>query len=268
MTTDAGLAMEAAGPLLARDPVRNHLVLRLLEERAFHPSEGRYFMVMEGGRAVGLLFQSPLTMHAALTPPPNQHFESLIKEVGGAAPELPGVFATASAASRFAGGWAELMKTPVVPVEAQRLYRLDALQLPRAASGHLRPAHPVDLPTVLAWREGFRMETDGHPPPDEVIEQRINAGEVFLWDDGGPVAMATITGPVAGVCGLSLVYTPPEHRRRGYAAHCTAGASEKALIAGALTCVLFTQLNNPQSNAIYRRLGYMPVEEYLRYRFG
>ena len=96
MTTDAGLVMKAAGPLLARDPVRNHLVLRLLKERAFHPSEGRYFMVIDGGSAVGLLFQSPLTMHAALTPPPKEHFEALIKEVGAAAPELPGVFATAS----------------------------------------------------------------------------------------------------------------------------------------------------------------------------
>lgn len=38
--------------------------------------------------------------------------------------------------------------------------------------------------------------------------------------------------------------------------------------AGASQCVLYTQLSNPQSNAISRRLGYEPVVEQLRYRFG
>jgi predicted GNAT family acetyltransferase len=32
--------------------------------------------------------------------------------------------------------------------------------------------------------------------------------------------------------------------------------------------VLYTQLHNPQSNAIYRRLGYQPISEHLRYEFS
>jgi hypothetical protein len=30
----------------------------------------------------------------------------------------------------------------------------------------------------------------------------------------------------------------------------------------------YTQLSNPTSNAIYRAIGYEPVSEILRYRFG
>jgi hypothetical protein len=37
---------------------------------------------------------------------------------------------------------------------------------------------------------------------------------------------------------------------------------------GAERCVLYTQLTDPQSNAIYRRLGYQPVSEHLRDQFG
>ena len=33
-------------------------------------------------------------------------------------------------------------------------------------------------------------------------------------------------------------------------------------------CVLYTDLDNPTSNAIYQRLGYEPVDEALRYAFG
>jgi predicted GNAT family acetyltransferase len=66
---------------------------------------------------------------------------------------------------------------------------------------------------------------------------------------------------------IGLVYTPPEHRRRGFAAACTAGSTAAALDAGAETCVLYTQLTNPQSNAIYRRIGYRAVAEQIRYAF-
>jgi predicted GNAT family acetyltransferase len=33
-------------------------------------------------------------------------------------------------------------------------------------------------------------------------------------------------------------------------------------------CILYTQLANPTSNAIYRAIGYEPVSDVLRYRFG
>ena len=73
---------------------------------------------------------------------------------------------------------------------------------------------------------------------------------------------------LARVTRVGLVYTPPEHRRHGYAAACTAAVSQAALDAGAACCVLYTQLSNPQSNAIYRRLGYEPIQETVHYRFG
>jgi predicted GNAT family acetyltransferase len=72
---------------------------------------------------------------------------------------------------------------------------------------------------------------------------------------------------VAGVSRIGLVYTPPPQRRKGFAGACTAAVTEAALRAGAEQCVLFTQLANPQSNAIYRRLGYEAVAEQLRYSF-
>jgi predicted GNAT family acetyltransferase len=34
------------------------------------------------------------------------------------------------------------------------------------------------------------------------------------------------------------------------------------------TPILYTDLSNPTSNAIYQRLGYRPVGEITRYEFG
>jgi FR47-like protein len=57
------------------------------------------------------------------------------------------------------------------------------------------------------------------------------------------------------------VYTPPALRGHGYAAGVTAAVSQAALDAGVEEVVLYTDLANPVSNALYERLGYRAVED-------
>lgn len=64
------------------------------------------------------------------------------------------------------------------------------------------------------------------------------------------------------------MYTPPEHRRRGYGAAITAVLTASALEAGATEVVLFTDLANPTSNGVYRRIGFRAVSERLVLAFG
>ncbi|GIJ52045.1 hypothetical protein Val02_89310 [Virgisporangium aliadipatigenens] len=48
-------------------------------------------------------------------------------------------------------------------------------------------------------------------------------------------------------------------RGRGYASSAVAGVSQWALDSGAVALNLYTDLANPTSNAIYRRIGYRRV---------
>ena len=66
------------------------------------------------------------------------------------------------------------------------------------------------------------------------------------------------------------MYTPSEHRRRGYGAAVTAHATQAALDGGAAQVVLYTDLANPTSNAIYQSIGYIPDHnaEELRFVLG
>jgi predicted GNAT family acetyltransferase len=72
---------------------------------------------------------------------------------------------------------------------------------------------------------------------------------------------------VAAVVRVQAVYTPPEARRRGYAAALVAGVSQ-AVLADGHAPALYTDLGNPVSNSVYRRIGYDSVAEVVRYRFG
>jgi predicted GNAT family acetyltransferase len=92
---------------------------------------------------------------------------------------------------------------------------------------------------------------------------------LLLWDDedGAPVSLAGRTPPAAGVSRLAPVYTPPASRRRGYGEAVTASCTADALDRGAEHVVLFTDLANPTSNAIYQRIGYRPVSDRRVVRF-
>ena len=79
--------------------------------------------------------------------------------------------------------------------------------------------------------------------------------------------MAGRSRATAGMVRVGPVYTPPEHRARGYATAATFHASRAALDAGAREVVLFTDLANPTSNALYQRLGYLPLEDRLALLF-
>ena len=72
------------------------------------------------------------------------------------------------------------------------------------------------------------------------------------------VSMAGTQVPVGGVARVSLVYTPPEQRERGWAAACTAGVTSLQHERG-LTCMLYADAANLVSNGVYTRIGYRHV---------
>jgi predicted GNAT family acetyltransferase len=132
----------------------------------------------------------------------------------------------------------------------------------------LRIATSADFDLILEWLEGFKRDTNAIVAPPEAMHRRVEAGLISIWNDGKPVSMASVTTLLSHTVRVGPVYTPPEYRGRGYAASCVAAVSQAAFDAGASQCILYTQLSNPQSNAIYRRLGYEPIVELLRYQFG
>jgi predicted GNAT family acetyltransferase len=106
---------------------------------------------------------------------------------------------------------------------------------------------------------------DPAPPVDSRLRR---GGMLWLWHDGGPVSTAWTHPPVAGVVRISGVYTPPEHRGRGYPSACVAALSQRLLDGGAVACTLHTDLADPTSNRIYRAIGYRQVAEHGEWRFG
>lgn len=91
-----------------------------------------------------------------------------------------------------------------------------------------------------------------------------------FWEspDGTPVSMAGVNPMVAGVIQVDPVYTPAHLRGHGYAGAATVEVSRAALAAGATDVVLHANPANPTSNALYQRIGYLPITEWAVYDFA
>jgi GNAT superfamily N-acetyltransferase len=178
--------------------------------------------------------------------------------------QLPGINAAETAAMAFSAAWQRLTGADTQVRLRSRLYRLGELQSPAPApSGAARVAVAADAELLEAWFDAFSRELAGVAPPiPGAVADRIGYGGLTLWEkDGVPVSLAGRTRPADGTVRVGPVYTPPEHRRRGYGAVITAAVSRAALDEGATAVVLFTDLANPTSNSLYQRLGYRPVED-------
>ena len=79
--------------------------------------------------------------------------------------------------------------------------------------------------------------------------------------------MAYASPASGGVTRISGVWTPPGLRGRGYASGVVAALSIARLDAGD-ACMLYTDLANPTSNAIYTAMGYRRVGDSISIAFG
>lgn len=173
-------------------------------------------------------------------------------------------------AEAFATAWARLTRTSYRVQIRNRLYELRQVEPTPPTPGRLRLATLADLDLIAEWTFAFQTEAlhrGDRVEAHEVVRYKINDQDLYLWEDGQPVSMASQSRPTRnGIC-ISLVYTPPEQRRRGYATACVAGLSQLLLDPGRKFCVLFTDLANPTSNHIYQTIGYRPIADSTEYIF-
>ncbi|HEX7243709.1 MAG TPA: GNAT family N-acetyltransferase [Longimicrobiaceae bacterium] len=196
---------------------------------------------------------------------------AVVAELRTAGRPVPAVAAPDPLAEWFARLWTEAAGAPVRGVMRQRLHALTEVEPVPTVPGRMRRAAAGDVERVARWMAAFDAEALGEADPGAAREGargRIGAGEVYLWDDGEPRAMAARARPTRRTVAVNGVYTPPEQRGRGLATALVAELSRALLGEGFRSCVLFTDLANPTSNAVYARIGYRPVRDFAMLRFG
>lgn len=260
--------LQAAHAVLEANEVVNGLVLgialRLRDDPAV-ASSPFYLATVEdenGLALVGLKTTLKLLLYAP-HPPADQALRLVAADLLQRQENMPGVNGPAELSRAFAHTWQQ-MAAQALHVETRlRLYELRQVIWPPQPDGVFRPARDADADLLADWSYAFQAEAIGDADRAEarrVVEVATQQNRLFVWQGPNqPVTMAASTRPTAHGMSVSLVYTPPELRRRGYASACVAAVSQHILDLGKSYCTLFTNLANPISNSIYQKIGYRPV---------
>ena len=179
------------------------------------------------------------------------------EEVGGANGALPAARSFADETARLTGGDVRGRRAhPAASSSASWSSRAPA-------PGRLRPATEDDAGLALDWFRAFHADADeqagrtgdgrrrrGHFDLDDMSGRIAAGGSGSGWTTAGRVHLTGANPPAFGVARVGPVYTPREHRGRGYAGAAVAEVSRRLVAEGARAC-LFTDQANPTSNRIY-----------------
>ena len=268
--------LDAAGEMLYARETVNNLILGITEAlirdpQAYHTP---FFATIENDQGETLL--------AAVMTPPHpmilagnhsvEHGASeLITYLNAAQVSLPGWIGPGEIAERFAYIWQHHCKRLASIQTHQRVYELRAVRLPPIPQGHFRLARMEDTQTLAAWFQAFQAEAMGIRQDLDFpgFQNLIVDGDIYVWAlDGKIVSMAMKKRPIAHSITISGVYTPQNVRCQGYASALVARLSEHLLNAGYEFINLFTDLANPTSNKIYKKIGFHPVSDFVTYKFS
>ncbi len=267
-------------PLIEREPLALSVIASVTDSLVADPgryADPRWWAGREGG---GQGADGPVVAAFMHTPPRALH-------VGWATPDQARAFARAAApdlevcgvggdrqaAMAFAAAWVAARGGRSLTRMELGVFDLPGeAVLPFEVTGGARLAGPADVELVNAWMRSFQRETEGGSADPSAADAPnlapvVRDGRLLLWQtDGAPVSMAYASPPNGEVVRISGVWTPVEHRRHGYASAVVERLSRLQAGAGH-RCLLFTDLANPTSNAIYQAIGYRRIGDQITIDF-
>jgi GNAT superfamily N-acetyltransferase len=275
---DALAFLRLAGPMLERDEARNQLPLGIAGTLTLRPEAYEvvhYWVVRDGEEPVAAAVRTEPFNLVLGDPSSEAALGPLLDAVVTDDPEVPGIVGNVPFVEPAAERLAAASGRTAERILSQGVYGLSAVRDVARAPGGTRAATSDDREQILAWLRAFAAEA--LPDPDEAfermernLESRFGGedGGFWLWEDHGePVSLAGFSGPTPTGIRIGPVYTPPEHRRRGYATTLVADLSSWLLGHGHRACFLFTDLANPTSNRIYVEIGYERVCDAMEFSF-
>jgi uncharacterized protein len=275
--TNASDFLSKAGKYLVKDEARYGLISglakRLEENPHYYGKDDPWFYTVS---------DEDIFYAAALRTPPYKvvlaHFSgdvndivlALVDSISRKRTAIPGVMGDIELAGAFKDRWCQKHNVTVQKTMQERIFRLTQINNVPLLPGRFRTATGEDINMVRRWTRAFYLDTFGTDRnlPESDLTPNLERGEVFLWEDGGrPVSMAVKNRPTDKGMAVGYVYTPPELRGRGYATSCVAELSRHILQSGKEFCTLYTDLANPTSNSIYKKIGYQEVCDSVDYTF-
>lgn len=196
------------------------------------------------GEVRAIFYLTPLR-RLGLTPLSAAQTDTLAAHLAGLGHSPAHVIAERDTAGAFSESRQKHTRAASAPFWKTHLYRLGTLTPPQPGpAGQGRLTGRKDRDEIVHWCREFCVEVEEQRSIDLIDagsweDSRFGDRRFMFWEtpEGVPVSMAASTSVVGG----------------------TAGATD---------VVLFTDPDNPTSNALYQRIGYVHLADFAGYRFS
>lgn len=267
---------ELAEPIIAKNEDVFSLFFGVLQAiKAGKYADPYMAAVMEGEDVLALLQMTPphpLNLVLVGESRKDEVIDLIVRELRGNSIAVPSVISLKQWAKSFANAWENETGETQKLLMDQGLYRLDEVEETLEMSpGSWKYATDADAPLIEKWFALFEEDTNLDRTSPDIIREKVSAfleaREVFLWEDEGKVvSMMKKSRPTTNSVTVSLVFTPKEERKKGYARTMVAQGS-KELLKEYEFCVLYTDMMNPTSNKIYKEIGYKHIADSIHIGF-
>lgn len=249
------------------EEVRFNLIHRITESEdayCIQSEQGNLIFAQTPGHNAWLWIASDMTGNEK-----RKALNALIQELGEA--PLPGISSDPETAVLFAELYAESHHVQGRPFMQMESYFCPTHQRPQDVPGSWRQATRQDVDIVAEFLAGFseraygvKVSPESQRPSAEAV---IDGQNLFLWTvDDIPVSMANIAHRSPRHGRINAVYTPPEARKKGYASAIVAELCAMLHQEG-LTPMLYADTKNPDSNKVYRNIGFVESGHILDVKF-
>ncbi|MGB5335382.1 MAG: GNAT family N-acetyltransferase [Woeseiaceae bacterium] len=130
----------------------------------------------------------------------------------------------------------------------------------RDIPGELRKGNEDDDQIVRYWGQFYGEEKPAPVDVSDFMARKLSEGDLYIWDDHGPRTMIALSGRVGRGIRVSAVYTPPEHRGKGYASAGVAEICRRELDGSRDFVTLVAEIDDP-AERMYQRLGFYKIGE-------
>lgn len=273
--TDSFEFSERLEPLLYENEEKYSLFLGILSQIGGGRYDNYYLALLEeqGEISVACLMTPPHPLQIIIFKEDEGLENTIAQQLKREDFEIQGVIGDKPVAEKFAEAWlAETGATAELQMD-EGLYRIESpVRGLEKSPGSWRIANKMDAELLEKWYLLFGEETGvGTPSAKEAsvkIAQFLDDKEIYVWEvDGEVIACMKKSRPSKHGITVSFVYTPKEHRRKGYARTMVAEVTEELLLEFDFV-LLYTDLKNPTSNKIYSEIGYEQIANPVHLKFG
>lgn len=192
--------------------------------------------------------------------------------------EVPGILGFKDGALLFADIWTKKRKKTKILNMNERIYKLEEVNPQTLGDNLFELATEENTDIMIQFAKNFAQDAFVNLPKDQIERHQKNmAHGMDKWIAEKLLYVLKVHNQIVSIVkasrntpngrAVTLVYTPPKFRRKGYATETVAKLCQSILNEEKMYCFLFTDLANPTSNKIYMNIGFKPILDVDEYRF-